>query len=80
MNKIDTFMRRMGRIGIDLRLSMNYPWIYLTHVNGKKVDELFMANHGFTIAFMPIRENQELQFTDIGRIFDLIRKYIKAGV
>ena len=75
MNKIDTIMRRMGRIGIDLRLSLNYPWIYLTQVNGKRVKETFQAFHGFTIAFMPIRKDQELQFTDIKRIFELIRKY-----
>ena len=75
MDKIDTFMRRMGRIGIDLRLSLNYPWIYLTKVNGKMVKETFQAFHGFTIAFMPIRKDQELQFTDIKRIFELIRKY-----
>ena len=75
MDKIDTFMRRMGRIDIDLRLSLNYPWIYLTQVNGKRVKETFQAFHGFTIAFMPIRKDQELQFTDIKRIFELIRKY-----
>ena len=75
MNKIDTFMRRMGKIGIDIELSLNYPWIYITRINGKRVTELWMANHGFTLAFMPIREDQELQFTDITKIFDLIRKY-----
>ena len=75
MNKIDTFMRRMGRIGIDIKLALNYPWIYVTHINGKRVRETFQAFHGFTIAFMPIRKDQELQFTDIKRIFELIRKY-----
>jgi hypothetical protein len=35
-----------------------------------------MGDHGFTIAFYPIRKDQELQFTDIGEIFKLIRKYI----
>ena len=75
MNKIDTFMRRMGKIGIGIELSLNYPWIYITRINGKRVTELWMANHGFTLAFMPIREDQELQFTDITKIFDLIRKY-----
>ena len=75
MDKIDTLVRRMGRIGIDLRLSLNYPWIYLTQVNGQRVKETFQAFHGFTIAFMPIRKDQELQFTDIKRIFELIRKY-----
>ena len=41
----------------------------------KKVKEKFRAEHGFTIAFSPIRPGQELEFTDLRKIFDLLRKY-----
>ena len=73
--KLDIFIQRLKKIGIDISLSSNTPWIYIDKINGKKVIEKFEANHGFTIAFLPIRKNQELQFTDIGEIFKLIRKY-----
>ena len=76
MDKIHTFVKRLERIGIEVKLSSNVPWIYLDKINGKRVTELFKAEHGFTIAFMPIRKDQELQFTDITEIFKLIRKYI----
>ena len=72
---ITTFVTRLKKIGIDITLVSNYPWIYIESINGKKVSELFLGNHGFTIAFSPIRKNQKLKFTDIGKIFDLIRKY-----
>jgi hypothetical protein len=75
MDKIGTFVNRMKKLGIDVKLTGNYPWIYIDSINGKRVTEKFEANHGFTIAFLPIRENQELHFTDITEIFKLIRKY-----
>lgn len=73
--KIEIFCNRLNRIGIDIKLGCNYPWIYLEYINGKRVREKFMANHGFTIAYYPIRKDQELQFTDIGFTFSLIREY-----
>lgn len=76
MNKLDTFINRLHKIGIDIKLINNFPWIYLSEINNVMVTELFKANHGFTIAFLPIRKDQELQFTDITEIFKLIRKYI----
>ena len=75
MNKIETFIKRLKRIGINIELFGNYPWIYLDVINGVKVTEKFEANHGFTIAFHPVRPGQELAFTDITEIFKLIRKY-----
>lgn len=74
--KIEVFVHRMKKLGIEITLSANYPWIYIDTINGKQVVEHFMGNHGFTIAFYPIRKDQRLQFTDIGEIFKLIRKYI----
>jgi len=76
LQKIDIFVQRLRRIGIDITLTGNYPWIYIDTINGKRVTEKFEGNHGFTITLLPIHEGQELQFTDIGTIFNLIRKYI----
>lgn len=73
--KLDIFIQRLKKIGISISIVGNYPWIYIDTINGKKVIEKFHANHGFTIAFLPIKKNQELKFTDIGEIFKLIRKY-----
>ena len=77
MEKLTIFIERLKKIGIDILLGSNYPWIYITHINGIRVTETFKAEHGFTIAFMPIRIEQELSFTDITEIFKLIRKYAK---
>ena len=72
---LKTFINRMSRLGIEVKLAGNYPWIYIQEINGKRVTETFEANHGFTIAFLPIRNDQQMQFTDIAEIFKLIRKY-----
>ncbi len=74
---LKTFINRMNRLGIDVKLAGNFPWIYLDKINGKRVTETFEGNHGFTIAFLPIRDNQQMKFTNISEIFKLIRKYIK---
>lgn len=71
MNKLDTFIKRLAKVGVIVELFGNYPWIYIDTINGKKVTEKFMAEHGFTIAFM----SRGIEFTDITEIFKLIRKY-----
>ena len=73
--EIATFVRRLEKAGIVISLSGNYPWIYLTKVNGKRVTELFKGNHGFTVAFYPIRPNHNLVWTDLSTIFQLLRRY-----
>lgn len=75
--QIKSFVDRLAKIGIDVKLSANYPWIYLDYINGKRVTEKFEASHGFTIIFYPIKEGQQKEFTDIKEIFKLIRKYVK---
>ena len=75
MNKIKVFVERLAKISIDVELVGNYPWIYVDSINGKRVTETFRADHGFTLAFYPIRMDQELRFTDISKIFKLLRKY-----
>ena len=73
---LKTFIDRMQKLGIQIQLSGNYPWIYIDEINGKRVTEKFCGNHGFTIAFLPVRNDQPMKFTDISEIFKLIRKYL----
>lgn len=75
MQKIETFVKRMNRIGINVKLIANYPWIYLDEINGVKVKEKYMADHGFTLAFSGVKSGENSKFTDIRTIFKLIRKY-----
>ena len=76
-NILTPFIERLKKIGIEVELVGNYPWIYIDKINGKRVTERFEGNHGFTIAFLPVRNDQEMEFTDIVEIFKLIRKYVK---
>ena len=55
---IERFIRRMDKIGIDIGLVGNYPWIYLDTVNGKKVKGTFMANHGFTAFILNVNTGE----------------------
>lgn len=80
MKKLDVFMQRMKKIGMNVKLAGNYPWIYIDEINGKRVTEKFEANHGFTIGFLPIRNDQEFDFTDIGEIFKLLKKYKNGNI
>jgi hypothetical protein len=77
LKKLDIFVERMDKLGIKLELSGNIPWIYINKINGVRVksEDYFCGNHGFTVAFYPVRNDKELEFTDIGEIFKLIRKY-----
>jgi hypothetical protein len=72
--KLNRFIDRLDKCGIQVKLSANYPWIYLDEINGKRVSETFMANQGFTIMFVPIKGDTS-DFTDISEIMKLIRKY-----
>ena len=76
-NVINRLVPRLLKIGISVELFGNYPWIYLDKVNGNKIkrEDYFRGNHGFTIAFSPIRNDQKMELTDIGKVFQIIRKY-----
>ena len=77
-NKLNTFVERMKKIGIEVRLIGNFPWIYLNEINGKRVTETLHANYGFTVMFLPVRNDSPVsEFTDISEMFKLIRKYVK---
>ena len=74
-NVLDRLVYRLQRIGVEVELTGNYPWIYLNKINGVRVTEKFQGNHGFTVAFLPIRNDQKMEITDIGEVFKIIRKY-----
>jgi hypothetical protein len=73
-----TFVNRLKKIGIQVELLGNHPWIYLHKVNGKKVKGQFRANHGYTVFFYP-QPNQPWTLTDIGMIFNKIRETLKQA-
>lgn len=73
MNEIGIFVSRLKKIGIDVELSANVPWIYLTKVNGNTVTEKLDANHGFTIAWW--NKEPKLNLDRMQEIFEVIRKY-----
>lgn len=74
---IDTFVNRLKRVGVDVEICLNVPWVYIDKINGKRVTETFEGDHGFTVAFFPVSLKYKACFTDITEIFNLIRKYIK---
>ena len=78
--KLYVFKERMKKLGIDVEFMYNYPWIYIYKINGNIIqpEDYFEGNHGFTVGFLPVRVDQEFDFTDIGRIFKLIKKYRHA--
>jgi hypothetical protein len=77
MNEVQIFINRLKKIGIELELEGNVPWIYLKSVNGNRVrPEDYNANHGYTIAWYPVRLGEKPQLdSDLNRTFDIIRKY-----
>lgn len=77
MNALDILIKRLKKINVEIELAGNYPWIYLEKVNGNRIQEgdYYLANHGFTIAFMPMSEREKIKITDIKKTFEVIRKY-----
>ena len=77
MEKLKVFRERLIKLGITITMYSNYPWIYIDTINSNRIkhEDYFMGNHGFTVAFHPIKPGQVLEFTDITKIFELIRKY-----
>lgn len=77
MNVLDILVKRLNKIGIEIKLAGNYPWIYLEEVNSNRIqeDDYYLANHGFTIAFMPMSDREKMKITDIKKTFEVIRKY-----
>ena len=80
-DKIKVFVERLKKIGIEVKLVGNYPWVYIDEICGIKVKERFEGNHGFTLIFLPVRnDSPPSEFTDITEIFKLIRKYSRKAL
>ncbi len=81
MNELVKFKNRLKKIGYEINLEGNIPWIYLDSVNGNKVkpEDWINANHGHCIAWYPVRDGEELtlNWQDMELTFKLIRKYGK---
>lgn len=77
-NKIVKFTERLAKIGIDVELAVNYPWVYLTKVNGRSVKERFYANHGFTAFMVPVRIGQQAAIPDLKYLFVKIRQMVEG--
>lgn len=77
MTELDRLIPRLKNIGIEIELAGNYPWIYLEKVNGNKIrkEDYYFANHGFTIAFLPIQKDKKLEILNLKKTFEIIRKY-----
>ena len=79
MNEVTKFRERLKKIGYDIELTSNAPWIYLYSVNGNIVNSVdwINANLGYTIAWYPLTIDKEfrLNWADIKTTFMLIRKY-----
>jgi hypothetical protein len=79
MDMLKVLKNRLEKIGIIITIKGNLPWIYLESVNGNIVkEEDYNSNHGYTIAWYPIRNDEEIKLdSDIKRTFKIIRKYGK---
>jgi hypothetical protein len=81
MNEVTKFRKRLKKIGYEIELQSNVPWIYLHSVNGNKIKEedWINSNHGYCLAWYPLYPNDEIKINqnDIKTTFMLIRKYGK---
>ena len=68
-------MERINKLGFELKLASNFPWMYIIEINGKKVTEKFNSDHGFVLGFQPITPDREFSFSDIHEIFKLLKEY-----
>lgn len=75
--EINKFVRRLKKIGIDVKFIGNYPWIYLETVNGKKVEGKFHSNYGFTVFWSGIKYGDVAHISDITEVFKKIRETLK---
>ena len=78
MNVANRFINRLNKIGVDVELIGNHPWVYLDKVNGVLIEETYMAEHGFTAFFEPIRADQKIRFSDRREVFKMIRKALES--
>ena len=77
MQLLRIFSRRLGKLGIQVDLCANLPWIYIAAINGKQVKERYEADHGFTAFWYPTKLDEPVTFTNRREVFKLIRKYVR---
>jgi hypothetical protein len=80
-NALTILKNRLSKIGIEIEMSLNLPWIYLDRINGIRVRrEDFTENHGFNLAWYPIREGEQICLAeDPKTIINLIRRYVRES-
>ena len=79
-DNIKVFVERLKKLGIEVKLVGNFPWVYIDEICGIKVREKLYGNHGFTLIFLPGRtDSPPSEFTDITETFKLIRKYVREA-
>ena len=75
-DKLGVFIERLKKLGIEVKLSGNFPWVYINEICGIRVTERFAANHGFTVMFLPGRnDSPPSEFTDITEIFNSMMRF-----
>lgn len=75
MDNLVKFHDRLYKIGVDVIFTINYPWVYINTINGKRVKEIFGCEHGFLVGFAPIRIGEHFKFTNLKETFKIIRRY-----
>lgn len=74
MTTIDSFVNRLKKIGINVELEGNYPWVYLRKINDVPVKGNFLAEWGFTVFFRGSKFGSGDKITDTNTIFNKIRE------
>lgn len=75
-NDLTILVNRLKKIDIDIKCAGNVPWIYLDSVNNEKVKERHNGEHGFTIAWLPMRFGSKVKIDSQSTIiFNILRKY-----
>lgn len=74
--KLNRFIERLKVLGIEIKLIGNFPWVYLSQINGKRVVETHHSEHGFCIGYFPIQMGESFVFVgDMKPVFKLIKQY-----
>jgi hypothetical protein len=71
--QLDNFIRRLKKLGIELKIGGNFPWCYLDSINGQRVKEKNASEHGFTIGYLG---KNGFDFVYLHETIKLIRKYV----
>ena len=77
-DQLKPLIDRLAKIGIEIKVAGNIPWLYLDSVNGNKIQrEDFTANHGYAIAWISVRKDRPgvRLDEDLKETFRIIRKY-----